>query len=262
MGDPGQRFAGRRALVTGGASGIGRAVARRLASEGAAVCLLDVDGEAAAHAAAELGLAHVTADVADAGALAGGFAEATTALGGLDIVCNNAGVGNVKPIGRYRDEEWNQLIDVNLRGVFHGIRAAVAHLDGQGVIVNIASVSGLRPTRGEAPYSAAKAGVIALTMSAALELAPGVRVNCVSPGFIETPLTAYFASDAEAMAEIGAATPLARAGTADEVAAAVAFLCSDEASYITGQNLIVDGGSMLPSAQMDRLLGRITDLWR
>jgi NAD(P)-dependent dehydrogenase (short-subunit alcohol dehydrogenase family) len=109
-------------------------------------------------------------------------------------------------------------------------------------VVNVSSLSGLRPTRGEAPYSAAKAGVVALTMSAALEYGPGIRVNCVSPGFVRTPLTEVAAADDATRAELEAATPLGRLGTAEEVAATIAFLCSEGAAYITGQNIKVDGG--------------------
>ena len=122
-------------------------------------------------------------------------------------------------------------------------------------MVNIASVSGLRPTRGEAPYAAAKAGVVALTMSGALEYGPdGIRVNCVSPGFIRTPLTEFAWDMPGVIGPLEAATPLGRAGTAEEVADVVLFLVSGLSRYVTGHNVVVDGGSMLPSAQMDPLL--------
>jgi len=148
-----------------------------------------------------------------------------------------------------------------MRGTFNGLRAAAPVLvaGGGGSIVNIASVSGIRPTRGEAPYSAAKAAVIALTRSAALEYGPTVRVNCVSPGLVETPLTAPLLRNAERRADLARRTPLGRPGTADEVASVVAFLCSDLASYVTGVNLVVDGGSLLPSSQVEGVLTSILD---
>jgi NAD(P)-dependent dehydrogenase (short-subunit alcohol dehydrogenase family) len=149
-------------------------------------------------------------------------------------------------------------VDVNLKGVFNGLRAAIPLLlaGGGGSIVNVSSLSGLRPTRGEGAYSAAKAGVIALTSSAALEYGPSIRVNCVSPGAVDTPLTAPLLRN-EAMRErLERRIPLKRVGRAAEVANVVTFLCSGLASYITGVNIVVDGGSVLPSAQTDDLLAR------
>jgi NAD(P)-dependent dehydrogenase (short-subunit alcohol dehydrogenase family) len=159
------------------------------------------------------------------------------------------------PLHSYSDEAWARLMGVNLTGTFYGIRAAVPLMrDRGGSIVNHASVSGVRPTRFEGPYSAAKAGVISLTMDAALEYAPDIRVNCVSPGLIETNLTAIVLGDETMRATVAAATPLGRIGTPREVADVVVFLASPLAAYVTGQNILVDGGSFLPNSQADAIL--------
>jgi len=248
---------GRKAIVTGGGSGIGAATARRLAAEGARVAVLDLDFATARVVADEIGGTAIEVNVIDGAAVERATAEAAEAMGGLTTVFLNAGIGSLKSLHAYSDKEWDLLVDVNLKGTFHGLRSAVPHLQagGGGSVVTMASVSGIRPTRGEAPYAAAKAGIIALTRSAALEYGPdGVRVNAVSPGFIRTPLTEFTWSMPEHLAAIEAGTPMGRTGTADDIAGVVVFLASDLAGYVTGQNLVVDGGSMLPSAQMDPLL--------
>ena len=251
---------GQRALVTGGASGIGAATCRRLAEEGAAVAVLDVDADGAATVAAEVDGVALEADVADPTAMAAAVTEARERLGGLSVLVNNAGTGNVMPLHRYPDAEWDRLLDVNLRGTFHGLRAALpllAEAPGGGSVVNVASVSGLVPTRGEAPYSAAKAAVVSLTRSAALEYAPSVRVNVVAPGFIDTPLTAFAVAEPTFAGPIAAGTPLGRIGTAEEVADVILFLASPLARYVTGATVVVDGGSMLTNSQVDPFLSQL-----
>ncbi|MEY2591291.1 MAG: hypothetical protein QOJ67_3275 [Acidimicrobiaceae bacterium] len=250
---------GHKAIVTGGAAGIGAAICRRFAAEGAAVAVLDRRAEAAEAIAAEIGGHAFACDVASATEVDGAVAAAAAAMGGLTDLVNNAGMGLNKPLHRYRDEEWALVLGVNLTGTFHCIRAAIPLLleAGRGSIINNASLNGLRPLPGEAPYSAAKAGVINLTMTAASEYAPQIRVNCVSPGLIDTPLTAMVTGNPAWLAAAEAGTPMRRVGTADEIADVVVFLSSDAASYMTGQNIVIDGGASMPSLQADGLLRAI-----
>ncbi|HEY3723212.1 MAG TPA: SDR family NAD(P)-dependent oxidoreductase [Acidimicrobiia bacterium] len=246
---------GEMAIVTGGASGIGLATARRMAGEGATVAIVDVDEAAAKAVTAESGIPSFVADVSDSEACAAAIEAAAGALGGLTVLFNNAGVGAAKPLHRSSDRLWRRMLDVNLTGTFHGIRAAIPLMrERGGSIVNHASVSGIRPTRYEGPYSAAKAGVISLTMDAALEYAPSIRVNCVSPGLVETALTARALGDPALRAAVEQVTPLGRLGAAEDVANLVVFLASPLSSYITGQNIVVDGGSCLPNPQADTIL--------
>lgn len=252
-----RRFDGHRAIVTGGGSGIGEALCRLLAAEGAVVTVLDRDADRAHRVATDIDGHPVVADVTDAEGLERAVQQAAAAMDGLTDLVNNAGHGIAKPLAEVTDRDWNLLIGVNLTGTFNGIRAAAPLLADGGSIVNNASLTGLRPTRGEGPYSAAKAGVIALTRTAALELAPRIRVNAVAPGMIETPLTAIVTDNPTWRRAAEAGTPAGRVGTAAEVAEVIAFLCSDAASYVTGETIVVDGGSLLPSLQSDRLLRAI-----
>ena len=184
---------------------------------------------------------------------------AAEVLGGVTDLVNNAGMGRNKPLHEYSDKEWDVVVGVNLTGAFYCMRAVVPLLleAGGGCIVNNASLNTLRPLPGEGPYSAAKAALVNLTMTAALEYTPTIRVNCVSPGLIDTPLTTMVTSNPAWLDAARQGTPLGRVGSADDVAAVVTFLCSDTAGYITGQNIVIDGGSGLPNLQADSLVRTI-----
>jgi NAD(P)-dependent dehydrogenase (short-subunit alcohol dehydrogenase family) len=249
---------GRSALVTGGSSGIGAATVRLFAAEGATVGVIDRAGAPEAPAAAH----HYEVDVRDGEAVARAVADFAAATGRLDILVNNAGTGDLRPLHTVDERLWHRIVDVNLTGTYHGMRAAVPLMleAGHGAIVNNASLSGITPTRNEAAYSAAKAGVIALTKSGALEYGPAIRVNCVAPGHIRTPLTAVWEQHPDAFTPIADALPLRRIGEAAEVAQAILFLASDRSSYVTGHTLVVDGGASLPQAGTDAALQRLTEL--
>ena len=258
MAEP-RRVVGARVRSTGAASGIGETTARLLHADGARLALLDRDRDALERVAGTLDARAVVANVADADAVRSGVEEAAEAIGGLDHLVNNAGTGSLARLEDYSDRDLDRLIAVNLTGAYRVLAAALPHLrsapTGRGSVVNVASASGVRPTLGEAPYSAAKAGLISLTRSAAMEAAPEVRVNCVSPGFVATPLNRMLLDLPGIEDTLSAATPLGRVGSAEEVARVIAFLLSDDASYIAGQNLVVDGGSLLPNPQVDPVLG-------
>ncbi len=243
------RLAGRRALVTGASRGIGRAVALRLAAEGASVALNYRAGrEEAEAAAAEIAAAGGSAVVlpgdvsvaAEAEALVNGAAEA---LGGLDILVNNAGVTRDNLLMRLSEEDWDAALNTNLKGAFLCSKAAVRPMLRQryGRIVNMSSVVALTGNPGQANYAAAKAGLIGFTRTVAREVASrGVTVNALAPGFIETQMIESIPADLRA--QILERIPLGKFGAPEDVAGCVAFLCGGDGAYITGQTISVDGG--------------------
>jgi 3-oxoacyl-[acyl-carrier protein] reductase len=239
---------GKNALVTGSTRGIGRAIAEALAESGARVAVVGRDLGRAEEAAVAIGhhAKGFAADVADTAAVAKLVDDVEKAFGGIDILVNNAGITKDNLVMRLKDEDWDAVQNANLRGAFAAIRAASRGMMKRrnGRIINIASIVGLIGNKGQANYAASKAGLIALTKSVAKELGSrNILVNAVAPGFIETEMTA--AMTAEARAALGQQIALERLGSVQDVAAMVAFLASDLASYITGQVFVVDGGMVM-----------------
>ncbi len=249
------RHAGKTALVTGGASGIGAGIVRRLASEGCAVTIADLDLDAAEALARDIGgdVLAVAMDVADEASVEAGFAAAQGRAGRLDIAVMNAGIIQIAPVVQTDLADWRRLIDVNLTGVFLGSRAAARIMSdqGSGVIINAASGAARRGVPMISGYCASKAAILMFSQSLAIELAPrGVRVNCYAPGHIETPFwntiadgfAAQTGQSPDAVVEgFRQSVPMGRFGTPEDVAAAVSWLASDEAAYVSGETIAMNG---------------------
>jgi NAD(P)-dependent dehydrogenase (short-subunit alcohol dehydrogenase family) len=214
---------GKRVVVTGGSSGIGEATVRRFRDEGASVVSIALDGE-------------IECDVADREQVAAAFER----VGGLDVLVANAGISIRSPFLEIREEDWRRVLDVNLTGVFHCAQEAARRMD-DGVILVTASTNGLSGHENYADYNASKAGVILLARTMARELAPRIRVNAVCPGYVLTPMQRAEYSD-EMLAAVNDGIPLKRHAEPEEIAALFAFLASDDAAYITGAAIAIDGG--------------------
>ncbi len=235
---------GKRVLITGGASGIGAATAARFLEEGSSVVVLDRDTNARAQIQSQLPklAGTVAADVSDLKQVQAAFAEALRLMGGVDVLINNAGISIRHSFLDITPEEWDKVIAVNLTGVFYVAQTAARHMweRGSGVILQTASTNGLMGYPFYADYNATKAGVIELTKSMALELAPKVRVCAVAPGYVLTPMQRAEYTDAMLDA-VNSKIPLRRHARPEEIAALFAFLASDDAAYITGQVYTIDG---------------------
>jgi 3-oxoacyl-[acyl-carrier protein] reductase len=241
-------LAGRTALVTGSTRGIGRAIAEVLTAAGARVAIVGRDQARAAEVAAAVGgrAEGFACDVGDPASIVALVASVEQAYGQVDILVNNAGLTRDNILFRIKDDDWDAVLDANLRGAFVAIRAVARGMIKRrwGRIVNIASVVGITGNKGQANYAASKAGLIGLTKSVAKELGSrNVLVNAVAPGFIETDMTA--AMSPEARAALAGQIPLERLGSPRDVAGVVAFLASEHAAYVTGQTLVVDGGMVM-----------------
>jgi NAD(P)-dependent dehydrogenase (short-subunit alcohol dehydrogenase family) len=244
---PGPALKGRTALVTGSSRGIGLAVARAMAAAGARVVLNSRDPDAARAAAEEVGNGAVglAADLGSPAGAAGLVEGALDALGSLDILVNNAGMAMAAESIELSAADWQRTIDVDLSAVFYCAQAAGRHMlqRGSGAIVNISSVQAFTPLARRVAYAASKAGVIGVTKALAVEWAPAVRVNAVAPGYVATQMVEALVQAGRVNAEaIAARTPMRRMAQPEEIAAAVVFLASDAAGYITGETLMVDGG--------------------
>ncbi|CAN5424678.1 SDR family oxidoreductase [soil metagenome] len=245
------RLEGKIAIVTGAARGIGKGIAIRLLEEGARVWVCDINGE---------GISATVAELSSIGEIDGGITDVTsrasvqatidavvTRWGRLDIMVNNAGIAHWAPLLEVEDSDWDRILDVNLKGTFFGTQIAARQMVAQGTggaIVNIGSTNGLRGQPGLSPYGASKGGIINLSMSAALELGGyGIRVNTVCPGTVWNEMSAESGFSEEFWDELRDHTAVGRLGLPADIAAAVAYAASDDASFMTGQSIVVDGGA-------------------
>ncbi len=250
------RLEGKRAIVTGAGAGLGRAIAERFAAEGGRVALLDIDEGAAQSGARAIEATGGKAlalgvDVADDGSVATAFGAAIEAFDGLDVLVNNAGIAQrPAPTVDTEPDQIDRIMAVNVRGILHTTRHAVKSLEAsQGTIINLASNAALRPRPGMAWYNASKAAVVNLTFSLAAEYAHrGVRVNAIAPALADTPMKSFILGedpDADLERALIATIPLGRLATGEDIAAAATYLASDDASFVTGVVLPVDGGRMV-----------------
>ena len=238
-----------RVIVTGGARGIGAAICRLAASRGATVGVLDIDAEAALATASDLpGAIGLVAAINDESAVSAAFDQFTAQVGTPDIVVNNAGIVRFGPLAELSIEDWRVTVDVNLTGTFVVARQAALRMaaNGGGSIVNLTSINGISPGPYAGAYGSTKAAIALLTQQLAIEFGPaGVRVNAVAPGLIDGGMSEPIYADPQTRQARSSKVPLGRLGTVDDIARAVLWMASEEAGYITGQNLVVDGGVVM-----------------
>ena len=240
-----QRMKGRRVIITGAASGMGKGIAELFSAEGASMVLLDRDEEKLTAVAKALGATASVCDVSDAASVESAVRNAVSTLGGLDGLVNSAGVLIIKPFPELDPESWNRMIAVNLTGPYNMIRAALPALKASpgATIVNIASISAFIPSPGGvAGYGATKAGLIMFGKGLAFDLGPGIRVNTICPGVICTEMTRFIWENPEHKAQAAESNALKRLGSTKDIANAALFLSTDESAYTTGTEIIVDGG--------------------
>jgi NAD(P)-dependent dehydrogenase (short-subunit alcohol dehydrogenase family) len=248
-----RRFEGKRVLVTGAARGIGRATAERFAAEGARLLLADRQADLLHQTAEEIRtklgaqvLAYVM-DVSKKVEVEGMMAYALTELGGIDVLINNAGICREATLLEMSEETWDETMDINLKGPFLVAQAVAREMvkAGSGTIVNMSSTNGLVGEAGYAAYNASKGGVLLLTRTMALELGPlGIRVNCLAPGYVVTPMSTALDTSDRVVTYARDKIPLARVARPEEVASVFAFLASDDASFINGEAIVIDGGQL------------------
>ena len=238
------KLAGRKVLVTGAASGMGRDIARLFAAEGGALALLDRNADGVAQVAGELGMAGYGCDVADREMVNSVVTKAADALGGLDGLVNAAGILDITPFPDLDPASWDRMLAVNLTGPFNVVRAALPALQAanEATIVNIASVSALMPMAGTAGYSASKAGVAMFTKCLAFDLGPNIRANTICPGVIKTEMTRFLWENPEHSARASDRVALKRLGETEQVSRAALFFSCDDSAFTTGTELPVDGG--------------------
>ncbi|ULO09793.1 SDR family oxidoreductase [Paenibacillus sp. 19GGS1-52] len=247
-----RRFVGQVAVVTGAGQGIGAAIAERLAAEGAHVVMLDIQEHVLAQSVERMksmnySVSSFTLDVSNAEEVEDTIRRTVETVGNIDILVNNAGIAWEEEFIHISDEHWRRIIDVNLNGMFYVAQRVARHmkLNGQGVICNMASTNGLVGEAKYAHYNASKGGVVLLTKTMAIELGPyGIRVNAVCPGYIQTPLSESIDSPETVGRYIEQYIPLGRAGKPADIAGVFAFLASDDAAFINGECIVVDGGQL------------------